>query len=544
MLKSFKKTSLYISASLLLFSSTALGAWAAKVPAGVELAPEQKITVQNSDEPKSLDPHKSESTVESNLNRQLFESLTISDEEGNIIPGAAEKWETADLKTWIFHLRKDGKWSNGEPLTAQDFVYSWQRLVDPDTASPYSSYLTYGKVLNADEIIAGKAAPTSLGIKALDDYTLEITLTDPVPYLPKILNYTALSPVPKAAIEKYGIKWTQPANIVTNGAYKLKDWKLKEVIVLERNPEYWDNEHTVIDEVKVLPITSETTALNLYKSGQLDFALTIPIDSFEKVKKEMSSDLYIYPKLCTYYYQINMKKPPFTDARVRMALKLGLDNSILAEKVAKPAKLPLYSFTAIGTNGADLVKPEWYLWPMSKRIEKAKELLKEAGYDEKHPLKFELAYNTLEGHKQLAVAAASIWKKNLNVEADLNNYEWKVFLDVQRNGDYEVARGAWCADYDEPTTFLNILTKTSSNNTLFYDNPEYDKTLQMALTAKDDKERTEIYQKAEAILDEDTPFIPVYSYISPALLRPYIKGFSGKDAMENFKFKDFYIVKH
>lgn len=233
---------------------------AATVPAGVELAKEQVLVRNNGAEVSSLDPHKIEGVPESNVARDLYEGLVISDPDGHPIPGVAERWESSDFKVWTFHLRKDAKWSNGEPVTAQDFVYSWQRLADPKTVSPYASYLQYGHLLNIDDIIASKKSPDTLGVKALDDHTLEVTLSEPIPYFYKLLNHSSLSPVNKAAVEKFGDKWTQPENWVGNGAYRLKSWVVNERLVLERNTQYWDNAKTVINQVTYLPIASEVRA--------------------------------------------------------------------------------------------------------------------------------------------------------------------------------------------------------------------------------------------------------------------------------------------
>lgn len=246
-------------------------AMAADVPAGVQLAEKQTLVRNSGAEPQSLDPNKIEGVPEANISRDLFEGLlNTSPKDGHPIPGVAESWDNKDFKVWTFHLRKDAKWSNGEPVTAQDFVYSWQRLVDPKTASPYASYPQYGHIVNVDEIIDGKKAPSELGVKAIDDHTLEVTLSEPVPYFYKLLVNPAMSPVYKPAIEKFGEKWTQPGNIVTNGAYTLKDWVVNERIVMERNPHYWDNAKTVINTVTWLPTSSEVTYVNRYRSGELD----------------------------------------------------------------------------------------------------------------------------------------------------------------------------------------------------------------------------------------------------------------------------------
>ncbi|EGT0665325.1 oligopeptide ABC transporter substrate-binding protein OppA [Citrobacter werkmanii] len=520
-------------------------ATAAVVPAGVQLAEKQTLVRNNGSEVQSLDPHKIEGVPESNISRDLFEGLLISDVDGKPSPGVAEKWDNKDFKVWTFHLRKDAKWSDGTPVTAQDFVYSWQRLANPNTASPYASYLQYGHIVNIDDIIAGKKPVTDLGVKAIDDHTFEVTLSEPVPYFYKLLVHSSVSPVPKAAVEKYGDKWTQPANIVTNGAYKLKDWVVNERIVLERNTNYWDNAKTIINQVTYLPISSEVTDVNRYRSGEIDMTYNnMPIELFQKLKKEIPNEVHVDPYLCTYYYEINNQKAPFNDVRVRTALKLAMDRDIIVNKVKNQGDLPAYSFTPPYTDGAKLVEPEWFKWSQEKRNEEAKKLLAEAGYTAEKPLTFDLLYNTSDLHKKLAIAAASIWKKNLGANVKLENQEWKTFLDTRHQGNYDVSRAGWCADYNEPTSFLNMVLSDSSNNTVHYKSPSFDKLIADTLKVTDEAQRSELYSKAEQQLDKDSAIVPVYYYVNARLVKPWVGGYSGKDPMDNIHVKYLYIIKH
>ncbi len=520
-------------------------AMAADVPANVKLADTQTLVRNNGSEVQSLDPHKIEGVPESNVSRDLFEGLLISDVEGHPSAGVAEKWENKDFKVWTFHLRKDAKWSDGTPVTAQDFVYSWQRLADPKTASPYASYLQYGHIANIDEIIEGKKPVTDLGVKAIDDNTFEVTLSEPVPYFYKLLVHPSVSPVPKAVVEKFGDKWTQPANIVTNGAYKLKDWVVNERIVLERNTNYWDNAKTVINQVTYLPISSEVTDVNRYRSGEIDMTYNnMPIELFQKLKKEIPTEVHVDPYLCTYYYEINNQKAPFNDVRVRTALKLALDRDIIVNKVKNQGDLPAYSYTPPYTDGAKLVEPEWFKLSQDKRNEEAKKLLAEAGYTADKPLTFNLLYNTSDLHKKLAIAVASIWKKNLGVDVKLENQEWKTFLDSRHQGTFDVARAGWCADYNEPTSFLNTMLSDSSNNTAHYKSAEFDKLVGDTLKATSEEQRTELYTKAEQQLDKDSAIVPVYYYVNARLVKPWVGGYTGKDPMDNIYVKNLYIIKH
>jgi len=520
-------------------------AMAADVPAGVQLAEKQTLVRNNGAEVQSLDPHKIEGVPESNVNRDLFEGLLVTDVDGHPAPGVAEKWENKDFKVWTFHLRKDAKWSDGTPVTAEDFVYSRQRLATPNTASPYASYLQYGHIANIDDIIAGKKPVTDLGVKAIDANTFEVTLSEPVPYFYKLLVHPSVSPVPKSAVEKFGEKWTQPANIVTNGAYKLKDWVVNERMVLERNPQYWDNAKTVINQVTYLPISSEVTDVNRYRSGEIDMTYNnMPIELFQKLKKEIPKEVHVDPYLCTYYYEINNQKAPFTDVRVRTALKLALDRDIIVNKVKNQGDLPAYSYTPPYTDGMKLVEPEWFKWSQEKRNEEAKKLLAEAGYTADKPLTFNLLYNTSDLHKKLAIAVASIWKKNLGVNVKLENQEWKTFLDTRHQGTFDVARAGWCADYNEPTSFLNTMLSDSSNNTAHYKSPAFDKIIADTLKVSDDAQRAELYAKSEEQLDKDSAIVPVYYYVNARLVKPWVGGYTGKDPLDNISVKNLYIIKH
>ncbi|MGP3591738.1 oligopeptide ABC transporter substrate-binding protein OppA [Vagococcus sp. WN89Y] len=534
-----------VAAGILTALITGNAAIAADVPAGVQLAEKQTLVRNNASEVQSLDPHKIEGVPESNVNRDLFEGLLISDVDGHPSAGVAEKWENKDFKVWTFHLRKDAKWSDGTPVTAQDFVYSWQRLADPKTASPYASYLQYGHIANIDDIIGGKKPTSELGVKAIDDNTFEVTLSEPVPYFYKLLVHPSVSPVPKAAIEKFGEKWTQPANIITNGAYKLKDWVVNERIVLERNTNYWDNAKTVINQVTYLPIASEVTDVNRYRSGEIDMTYNnMPIELFQKLKKEIPKEVHVDPYLCTYYYEINNQKAPFTDVRVRTALKLALDRDIIVNKVKNQGDLPAYSFTPPYADGAKLTEPEWFKMTQEQRNAEAKKLLAEAGYTADKPLTFNLLYNTSDLHKKLAIAASSIWKKNLGVNVKLENQEWKTFLDTRHQGNYDVSRAGWCADYNEPTSFLNMMLSDSSNNTPHYKSPAFDKIIADTLQVTDEAQRSELYSKAEQQLDKDSAIVPVYYYVNARLVKPWVGGYTGKDPMDNIYVKNLYIIKH
>lgn len=518
----------------------------AAAPAASDLAEKQEIVINNSAEPESLDPHKVSGVPESNIIRQMLVGLITTDTEGNTVPGMATEWSSEDNKVWVFKLR-DAKWSNGDPVTAHDFVYSFRRVVDPATASPYATYLAGLKVINAQDIVDGKVKPDTLGVKAIDDKTLEITLAEPVPYFPNALFHTSVKPVNQKVIEALGDQWTRVGNFVGNGPYTLKEWQVNERIVLERNPNYYDDANTTINKVTLLVIGSNTTDVQRYKAGEVDITYdALPPTQFKQLQSELGDEVKISPKLCTYYYEFNQTKAPFDDVRVRRALSLVLDRDTIVDKILGQGQKVAYQFTPEAINGIKNYTPEWKSWDKDKRIEEAKKLLNEAGYSESNPLKFELLYNTNEQHKTLAVAAASFWKDALGfVDVTLANQEWKTYLDTRRTQKYQVSRGGWCADYNEASSFLNTFLSTDSNNYGKFNSPAFDAIMAQTLGADvTSGQRAELYRQAEEVLDKEAAAIFVYQYVSPRLVKPYVSGFSTNDPQSQWKVKDLKILKH
>ncbi|MBZ7829840.1 ABC transporter substrate-binding protein [Raoultella planticola] len=517
--------------------------FAAQVPPGTVLAEKQELVRNNGSEPASLDPHKVESDVEFNIISDLFEGLVSVSPAGEIEPRLAEKWENKDNTVWTFHLRPGVTWSDRTAITAQDIVWSWQRLVSPLTASPYSSYPGNMHIANAQEIAEGKKAPETLGVKAVDDATLEVTLTQPNAALLAMLAHPSLVPIDKVLVNRFGEQWTKPEHIVTSGPYKLSAWVVNERIVAERNPRYWDNEHTVINKVTWLPIHSEAADVNRYKAGEIDIVYTVPINQFAQLKKTMGDQLNVSPQLATYYYEFNTTRPPFNDPRVRLALNMALDKDIIAEKVLGQGQRPAWLISQPDIGGVKLQNPDYASWPRDKRIAEAKKLLSEAGYSDSHPLVFNLLYNTSESHQRVAIAASSMWKKNLGVEAKLQNQEWKTMLDTMHTHNFDAVRYAWIADYDDAATFLNNFRTGDSENTSQYSNPAYDEALKNAAKASDGVARGKYYQQAEDLLAKDVPAVPVYHYVRTHLVKPWVGGFT-PDKLGYYFTKDMYIKKH
>lgn len=516
---------------------------AAQIPAGTALAEKQELVRNNGSEPSSLDPHKVESDVEFNIISDLFEGLVSVSPGGEIQPRLAEKWENKDNTVWTFHLRPGVTWSDGTAITAPDIVWSWQRLVSPATASPYASYPGNMHIVNAQDIAQGKKTPDTLGVKAIDDATLEVTLSQPNAAFLPMLAHPSLVPVDKVLVNRFGEKWTKPEHMVTSGAYKLSQWVVNERIVAERNPRYWDNADTVINKVTYLPISSEAADVNRYKAGEIDIVYTVPINQFAQLKKTMGDQLDVSPQLATYYYEFNTTKPPFNDPRVRLALNMALDKDIIAEKVLGQGQRPAWLISQPDIGGVKLHNPDYASWPRDKRIAEAKKLLSEAGYNDSHPLVFNLLYNTSESHQRVAIAASSMWKKNLGVEAKLQNQEWKTMLDTMHTHNFDAVRYAWIADYDDAATFLNNFRTGDSENTSQYSNPAYDEALRNAAKAPDVATRGKFYQQAEDLLGKDVPAVPVYHYVRTHLVKPWVGGFT-PDKLGYYFTRDMYIKKH
>lgn len=523
-------------------AATSFSTLAADVPAGVKLAAKQEMVRGNGTEVESLDPQKVSGVPESNVIRDLLEGLVNQDGHGNLIGGVAKSWETKDNKTWIFHLRPEATWSNGDPVVAGDFVYAWQRLADPKTGSPYASYLEMTTMKNAVDIISGKKSPDALGVEAVDAHTLKVSLDKPVPYFVAMTVHTSMKPVNQKVVEKFGDKWTSPENYVGNGAYVLDNWVVNERIVLTRNTKYWDNDKTVLNKVTYLPIENQVAEMNRFLAGEVDVTYEMPNEHFKRLEKEYPEDVKVTPYLCSYYYEFNTTKAPFDNEKVRKALAYAIDRNVIAKFVVGKGETPAYNFTPLATNGLEVEMPEYSKLTQKERVAKAKALLKEAGYGPGNPLEFDLLYNTSENHKKVAVAIASMWKKQLGVTAVLENQEWKSYLDSKRQGNFEVSRAGWCGDYNEASTFLAIMRDGHSQNYPKYASADFDAQLDKALMAASDADRAQAYKKAEALLAKDMPILPIYHYVNARLVNPNLGGYPENNPEDNIFSKDLYII--
>ncbi len=529
----------------LIMASVMPMAQAAEVPDGTRLHPVQELIKGNGGEPASLDPQKIEGTTGSAPSKDLFEGLVQQDDYGNVIPGQAESWSISeDNRVFTFHLREGLKWSDGVPLTAHDFVFAWRRLVDPNTAARYAWYLEIATVTNATEIIRGSKAPETLGVRALDDRTFEVTLDKPVPYFVKMLGHQSTYPTPQHVVERLGDRWTRPGNMVGNGAYVLTDWVVNEKIVMERNPLYWDDANTIINKVSYLAIESGNAELSRYRAGEIDLTSTgIPIEHYKSLKAERPDEVVTTPYLGAYYYEFNTKVAPFDDKRVRKALSLAVEREKITTYVLGQGQRPAFTFTPQSVSGYNPPEVEYANWSSEQRLAEAKRLMAEAGYGPDKPLTINLLYNTNENHKKIAVVVSQLWKP-LGVRVRLENQEWKTFLDTRNQGRFEMARAGWVGDYNDASTMLDILLSTHGQNKGKWNNPEYDEILNASRMIADDAERAKYYEQAERIIVEEMPIIPVYEQVITRLKRPYVGGYPMNNVEDSIYTKNLYIVAH
>ncbi|WP_029987219.1 MULTISPECIES: ABC transporter substrate-binding protein [unclassified Serratia (in: enterobacteria)] len=528
----------------LTISASIGGAVAAQVPPGTVLADKQEIVRHIKDEPASLDPIKAVGLPEAQVARDLFEGLVNQDAHGKVIPGVATRWQTSDNQTYIFTLRKDARWSNGDPVTAKDFVYSWQRLVDPKSLSPFAWFAQLAGIQNAEEIIAGKLPIDKLGVVAVDDHTLKVQLNKPVPYFVSLTANFSLFPVPKSVVEQYGNDWTKVGNLVGNGAFKLQERVVNEKLVLVPNDHYWDHKHTVLTKVTFVPINQESNATKRYQAGDIDITESFPKNMYQKLLKDIPDQVYTPDQLGTYYYAFNTQRAPTNDVRVRKALSYAIDRKIIAEKVLGTGEKPAYHFTPDVTAG---FKPEISLLQQQTQEElneQAKALMQAAGYGPNHPLKLTLLYNTSESHQKIAIAVASMWKKTLGVDVNLQNQEWKTYIDSRNTGNFDVVRASWVGDYNEASTFLSLLTSSHSGNIAKFNNSQYDKLLADASRETKPAALTADYNKAEQMIAAEAPIAPIYQYTNGRLIKPWVKGYPITNPEDVAYSQEMYILKH
>ncbi|WIJ25998.1 peptide ABC transporter substrate-binding protein [Devosia sp. RR2S18] len=492
------------------------------------------LQLHNGGDPGSLDPHKVSGDWENRVVGDYIEGLVTDNAAAEPIPGQAESWEVSeDGLTYTFKLRDDIFWTDGEPVTAEDFEFAFQRLMDPATASEYA-YLQY-PIKNAEAINSGEITDFSqLGVKAIDDKTLEITLEQPTPFFIEALTHYTAFPVPKHLVEEHGDQWTSVENIAGNGPYEIVEWIPGSYVRSEKNEEYYDAENVQIDEVYYHVLEDQAAALNRYRAGEFDILTDFPSDQYAWMQENLPGQAQVDPFLGIYYYVMNQEQPPFDDVRVREALSISILRDVIGPDILGTGELPAYGWVPPGTGNyvEDAYMPEWAEMPYEERVARAQELLTEAGYGPDNPLTVQLRYNTNDNHQRIAVALAAMWEP-LGVNVELFNAEVAVHYDALRAGDFQLGRAGWLLDYNDPSNTLDLL-KTGvdqggemnwGNNYGRYSNEEFDSLMAQAATEQDLDARAELLAQAEEIAMDEFAAIPIYWYVSKNVVSPSISGF-------------------
>ncbi len=484
----------------------------------------------NGSEPQGIDPHIVTGVPEHHILISLCEGLTIPNPNPNdmngYMAGTAESWSISDDgKEYIFNINKNAKWSNGEPVTADDFVWSWKRILTASLGSQYPDMLYY--LVGAYEYHNGLIDDfDQVGVKSVDKHTLKVNLKNPTPFFLGLLSHYSTWPVHKDTVLKFGDiddrngEWTRPGNFVCNGPFQLKTWELNNKIVVEKNPHYYDASIVRLNEIHYYPVSNVMTEDRMFRAGQLHLTSTLPSQKCP-IYIEENPNLRIDPYMGTYFYRINTENEVLKDVRVRKALAYSIDRQLLVDKVTKCGQIPAYSFTPPGSNG---YQPTTEI-PFDPIL--AKSLLEEAGFSEQNTFpKLEILFNTNEDHRKLALAVQQMWQINLGIEVELVNQDWKVYLNREMIGDFQISRAGWIGDYEDPNTFLDLMRPNRGNNKTGWENMEYDALVEKANTINNQAERYKLLYQAEEILIENMPVIPLYTYVRAYQLSPDVKGFS------------------
>jgi oligopeptide transport system substrate-binding protein len=507
------------------------------------LAAEQILHRGNGEEPQTLDPHKAEGVPASQILRDLYEGLTAEAPDGSLVPGAAARWNISrDGRTYTFYLRRDARWSNGDPLRADDFVFGLRRSAAPDTASNYAQVLL--PIQNAREVLTGELPPSELGVTALDEFTLQIQLTDPTPYFLGLLNHSSTYPVHRSSLQEHGSRFSRPGNLVSNGAFVLTDWSVRSRIVLERNVNYWDADNVILEQVVYYPYEDQSTELKQFRSGELQWTNEVPNNQFRWLQKHYPEELVVSPWLGSYFFGFNLTREPFIESpELRLALVLAVNRELLTEKVTQFGEQPSYTLVPPGIGDYESPLPEWAGWSQAQREDEARRLFALAGYSEERPLRVEIRYNTSENHKKVALAVASMWKQVLGVQVSLVNEEWKVFLQNRAQRVVtQVFRAGWISDYSDPYSFLQLFRTGHGQNDYGYSDELYDQFLQEIASERIPARRRRLMQEAERMILTDLPILPVYTYVTKRLVDPRVSGWAN-NVMDHHYSKHMFLLK-
>lgn len=546
-----KRKSLLVLLTLILAFGTVLAACGSKNEgttsntgtgsAGEEsgLAKDQVLKINLTAEPPTLDPAQAKDSQTNTVLKFLYEGLVRIDENGKEAPGVANDWTISeDGLKYVFNLNPDAKWSNGDAITAEDFVRSWERALKPETASPYAYQLYYikgaeGYNLSKDETYKGTKITdfSQVGVKATDEHTLEVTLENPTPYFLGLTAFYTYYPVHQSADtnDKF---FTDYKNMIVNGPFVMDQYAKGQKIVVKKNEGYHAASDIQLSEINMSLTSSSASELQAYKSGQLDYTGApngeIPTDQIPSVKAELPDEFKATGIASTYYYQFNVNEAPFNNAKIRKAFAMSIERQLIVDKVTQGGQVPAFGFVPPGIRGEngefrDEHKDDYF----TENVEEAKALLaegmKEEGYTTLPAVT--LIYNTSDAHAKIALAIADMWKKNLGVDVKTENQEWGVFLENRQNQNFQVARAGWSADYNDPYNFLEMWTTGNTNNDSKFSNEQYDKDVKDTVKSADPAARMAAFADAEKVLIQDEMAVmPIYYYTNVSLTKPYLKG--------------------
>ncbi len=491
-----------------------------------EANPAASLKRANAAEPSTLDPHRAEGVAASNVLRDIYEGLVAEAPDGSLVPGAAARWEISDDGlVYTFFLREAGRWSNGDPVVAEDFAAGIRRTTDPKTASNYARLFL--PLENAQAVISGDKPVEELGIRAAGDKIVEIRLQRPTPYLLGLLTNPPAFPLHRASFATYGDDFVKPGNLISNGAYQLKEWRIGDRLITTRNPYFHDAASVSIEQVEFLPIEDTMTELNMFRAGELDFTSGTPNSLYRQLRQTYGDQLVVHPMLSTYFYVFDLGEPPMNDVRVREALTIAVDRDDLVDIVLGTGQPGAWGLIPPGVDNYESFSYDWRSLPREEQLERARNLYKQAGYSEAQPLEIDLLYNTSDNHKKIAVAIQGMLRENLGARVNLINQEWKVLLEnrMQREG-WDLLRLSWSGDYNDPNTFLEIFSSNHAQNTPGFESEAFDNMLEQIANELDPVVRAGIAADTERFLMERYPILPLYFYASKHLVSERVGDFT------------------
>jgi oligopeptide transport system substrate-binding protein len=521
----------------------AAGAAANSIIVGTTLASSQVLSRALQDTPRSLDPELATDVPSQEVLDDLFEGLTAVDIAGQPSPGVASSWHSsADGLTWTFHLRPDARWSNGAAITAQDFVYSWRREVDPRTGAAYAQALA--PIRNAMQIASGKMPADTLGVEALDAHTLRVQLNSPTPYLLALLTEPYLYPVYQPAIERYGDNWVLPQHLVSNGAFMLRENIIGNRITLDKNPYYWDAAHVHLQRVIDYILRDQANQVQRFLAGNVAWTDMFPSSEFGYLRSKLGDQVVTSTYFGTYIIGMNFQRPPFKDNRaLRLALDMAIDREPLTHYLRQGLNRPAYTLMP-PLPGYQLPLPDWAKLPDDQRHARAQALYRQAGYSRSHPLHVELDV-PVEGAdaRELFEALAANWRSVLGADVQLREIEFKVLVTEKEQHNYELYHDSWIGDYPDPYTFMELFLTGDGNNSGAYSNPQFDQLVERARQTADIPERYRLFEQAERMLDEDAAYIPYMYYSTEHLVKPYLRGWQSNILDRNLS-RYMYLLAH